>query len=377
MKRLDRVVIGEILGPWIFGVAIFTVLIMAGSFLFQFTEYVAKGISIGTVLWIVLLLMPGIMATTFPMAMLLGTLLAFGRLSGESEVTAMRAAGVSLVRIMIPVGAFGIAVALASFCFGEFVVPAASREAAGLRDQIARQIEGTALRPTSYFVMDRRQENGKTVAKVSAGIQALDFNLGARTLRGATLVAYDRNQKPSFFLHADELEYTDEQRWRIRGNARLTSVTGDYTVELKDGAWPEQITPPNFKPEDIFAQNLRDTNALSMRQISEQVELAREKPDVTPRQLYTLEKGFWDKVAIPMAAIVYALFGAPLGIRNHRSGAASGFAVAILIILAYYLLGNALFIAGQGGAYPAWAASFVPVVIGLAAAGYTIHVKNR
>src|SRR6188474_1121489 len=106
MRRVDRLVIKEIFGPWLFGVAIFTVLIWAGSFLFKFTEYLVSGIEMSTVIKLTVLTLPAIMAKTFSMATLLAGLLAFGRLSSDSEIVALRAAGASIGRIMRPVGVF-------------------------------------------------------------------------------------------------------------------------------------------------------------------------------------------------------------------------------------------------------------------------------
>ncbi|MFN8218578.1 MAG: hypothetical protein U0S12_00390 [Fimbriimonadales bacterium] len=70
MKRLDRLIVGELAGPWVFGVGIFTVLIMAGTYLFKITDYIVQGISPATVLQLSVVLLPAIMVKTFAMAML-------------------------------------------------------------------------------------------------------------------------------------------------------------------------------------------------------------------------------------------------------------------------------------------------------------------
>jgi len=124
MRHVDRLVIKELFGPWIFGVAIFSTLILAGSFLFELTRYIAQGANIMQVAQLAAMLTPGVVAKTFPMAVLLATLLAFGRLSGDSEIVALRAGGVSLPRIIAPVGVFGFLVSLLTVGFNELVVPA-------------------------------------------------------------------------------------------------------------------------------------------------------------------------------------------------------------------------------------------------------------
>jgi lipopolysaccharide export system permease protein len=70
------------------------------------------------------------------------------------------------------------------------------------------------------------------------------------------------------------------------------------------------------------------------------------------------------------------LLGAPLGIRNVRTGAATGFALSIAIIFGYILLANVMSVWAQGGAIPAYVASFTPLVIGLVAAGVIIWRRN-
>ena len=145
MKRLDKLILQELFGPWIFGVAIFTVIIMAGTYLFKVTEYIVQGVSFTTVTELMFLTLPGIMAKTFPMAVLLSVLLAFGRLSGDSEIVAVRACGTSITRIMAPVAGFGLAVALLAFGVNELWVPGASFQASQIQIQIAKQLKGTRV----------------------------------------------------------------------------------------------------------------------------------------------------------------------------------------------------------------------------------------
>ena len=81
--------------------------------------------------------------------------------------------------------------------------------------------------------------------------------------------------------------------------------------------------------------------------------------------------------ALPLAALVFGLLGAPLGIRNHRAGNATGFGLAIAIIFLYFLLTNVMAIAAQGGLVPSYVASFLPVLIGLVTAIVLVQRRNR
>src|SRR5512144_113464 len=102
MKILDRSIARELIGPFLFGVAAFTLIFISGQYLFKLTTLVSRGASIFEVTELLALRMVPLAVLTFPMATLLATLLSFGRLSGDMEVVALMAGGVSFVRIAVP-----------------------------------------------------------------------------------------------------------------------------------------------------------------------------------------------------------------------------------------------------------------------------------
>lgn len=372
MRRLDSLVLRELFGPWAFGVAMFSVLIIAATYLFRLTGFLVDGAGVGTVLKLALLMLPGVMVQTFAMAVLLATLLAFGRLSGDSEIVAIRAAGASVYRIMRPVAIFAAAVAAVAFLCNEFIVPSAAKETFAMQEEIAKRLKPDALRSTSFPIVDR----GKNVGFV----QADDFNVLTRTMRRATVVSKDEEGKPKYFLYANVLEYDPERSadagWRIRGGATLTSRDGTTAVTLRDDAWPEGVVRPAAAPATILAGQIKDPQYWSMRELREQIQSSRELGKTSLQRIRDMEYWYWNKVALPLAAFVYGLLGAPLGIRNNRTSTAAGFALSIAIIFGYVTLANLLNVAAMGGAIPAYVASFTPIVVGLIAAGLIMWRRN-
>lgn len=350
----------------------FTVLIFAGSYLFQVSQYFVSGAPPGEVVELIVLFLPGVIIKTFSMALLLAGLLGFGRLSSDSEIVAMRAAGVSILRMMVPIAGFSFAVAIASFALNELVVPPATMHALALQDTITRNITMESDQALATTVKDKK------TGKVTLMVAALSFDLGTRTLRDVTITSYDKEGNPSFYLNVPKLAYQGENQWRIIGGAKLTGATGGYFLNLTGDAWPQQITQQDlsFKPEDLLRQNLKALDAFSLSQMREQIELAKLDPQTKKKQIANLEYGFWNKFALPLAALVYGLLGAPLGIRNVRTGAATGFAVAVAIIAAYITLANLMNVYAEGGVIPAYLASFTPLLIGLVAAGVIIWRRN-
>lgn len=367
MKKLDTLILKEIIGPWVFGVAIFTVLIMAGSFLFEFTRLLSQQADPLKVLSLAGLLMPGIMVKTFSMAMLLATLLAFGRLSGDSEIVAMRAAGVGVGRIVLPVGFFGAAVAVIAFFAGNYLVPNASLRAVTIRTEIEKELEGRSERATFHPIA----RDGKTVAFINAR----DFSIESQTLTGVIINYLGNDGKVTYVLEAERMKYLSEDDWEIVGGATLHAVKTGQTI-VADRVWPDQIEKPQFRPEDLLANSLKDMDVLSMDQLKEQQrkELAKENPDRA--KAINFEFGYWNKITLPLAALVFGILGAPLGIRNHRSGKAVGFWLSVIIIFGYMMLTNVMSIMAQGERIPVWAASFTPVLIGLVFGMVLIHRRN-
>src|SRR5437762_8095893 len=123
MKRLDRYMIREMVVPFLIGQGA-VVLMLTGTVLYNnanvFISYRVPAIGVAK---IALYFMPYLINLTMPVAMAVAASLTVSRLSRDSEVTAMRAAGISLKRIFLPIFVAGIALSALDFYFGEKVVP--------------------------------------------------------------------------------------------------------------------------------------------------------------------------------------------------------------------------------------------------------------
>ena len=154
--------------------------------------------------------------------------------------------------------------------------------------------------------------------------------------------------------------------------------TDDATpvVILHGGAWPE-VVPKLDKPAELLVNKTNDPDMFSIRQLVDQMGLAAQDPTFEAGKYVNLQFWLYNKFALPLAAIVFGLLGAPLGIRNARTGTAAGFAIAVAIIFGYFMLVNILNNFAMGGAMPAWAASFAPLVIGLGFAVFIMWRRNQ
>ena len=146
MKLLTRYILREHVGPLIFALSALTALLLLNQVAKRFGDLVGKGLSWGVIGEFFLLSIPFIIAMTLPMAVLVAVLYAFSRLASENEVTALRASGVSVVRLVRPVLWGGFALAVLMLLFNDQVLPRANHRLRTLQMDIARKKPTFALR---------------------------------------------------------------------------------------------------------------------------------------------------------------------------------------------------------------------------------------
>jgi lipopolysaccharide export system permease protein len=369
VKRVERLVFQELLGPFLFGALLFTGLIFATTLLLKITDWTVRGVSPSTIAELVVLLLPGVIIKTLGMALLLASLLAFGRLSNDGEIVALRAAGASLFRVMRPVFLFSLGVAVLGFAISETLIPVTALQATAISTQVKKELDRSKdARPLSQSILGK---DG-----LAALVVARDFDLGSQTLRGVTIIKYAKGGEVAFYLQADRLRYVGPRNWAIEGAAKMWPADFSWIAEIPNGAWPKEIERPTFTPLTILAGFADDADSFSFNQLREEIARKREDPITSRKQLVNLEFGLYNKVAIPLGQVIFALLGASLGIRNVRTGMGSGFALSIAMSFGYMLIVNFLAVYAKGGSLPAWVASFTPVAVGFVAACITIAKKN-
>ena len=146
MKILTRYILREHVGPLIFALSALTALLLLNQVAKRFGDLVGKGLSWGIIGEFFLLSIPFIIAMTLPMAVLVAVLYAFSRLASENEVTALRASGVSVVRLVRPVLWGGLGLAVLMLLFNDQVLPRANHKLRTLQMDIARKKPTFALR---------------------------------------------------------------------------------------------------------------------------------------------------------------------------------------------------------------------------------------
>ncbi len=146
MKIITKYVLKEHVGPLVFALSALTSLLLLNYVAKELGHLVGKGLPWTVITEFLLLSVPFTVAMTLPMAVLVSTLHAFGRLASENEITALKASGMSLQRLMVPVVVAGGVLALLMVWFNDQVLPRANHELTRLSGEIARKKPTFALK---------------------------------------------------------------------------------------------------------------------------------------------------------------------------------------------------------------------------------------
>ena len=328
MRLISRNVLREILPPFGLGLAAYSFLLLLRS-LVQLSEMVIRrGAPAGVVAQLLVLTLPQVLVLTIPMAFLFGVLIGIGRLSGDSEIVALGASGVSRWRLFRPVAAAGAALAVVVAFLSMWGYPAANDRLERLENRLFASAALEMVRPRVFSEPRTEWDWVMFVdrdAAGSAGWKGVFLDDRTDPARESVIVAREgrfRFDGTRLWLDlADAVQHTTE-----RGDPRIYHV--DRSDRLSILVHESRATAVGRVEKGVRLQTLAELRANLRR------------PASSPERYRLLQVEVHKKFAIPVACLAFALVGLPLGITNRRGGKGSGFAISLAIILGYYLLFN-------------------------------------
>lgn len=361
MKILDRYLLKELAGPFLFGVAAFTSILLASSVLFELIRMMVQyHMGIQVVAKVTLLRLPEIMFYTFPMSMLLASLLAVGRLSGESEIVAMKASGISLYRIISPFILIGVVVSLLTVILNEYVVPQASFAAKQIMVEATTQKKVTF---TSENIIYREMDPSGQLQKL---FYAAKFD--GTAMRRVVVQDFEKGQMVRIVV-ADSAAW-ERDHWTFRdGHIYLLNTAGEYTQKI---SFKEQVIPLKQEPLTL-ARNNKEPLDMNFSELSQRIEILKKSGE----KVNQLEVQLYQKLAVPFASLIFVLVGAPLGMRPQRSSSGIGLGISIIIIFIYYVLMFISLALGEIGTLPPLVAAWIPNLVAGSIGGYLIYRAGR
>jgi len=349
LRKLDKYILKEMIGPFVFGVGAFIIVLVSVDLLYDALRLIVRdGYPAGLVARAFVYRMPQTVTLTLPMATMFGALMAIGRLSSDGEVEAMRAGGVSFPRLAAPVLAGGLLVSALALVLNEAVVPPANNASNQLLAELA---EGAAARQDYLFLSLPEKEAPRILLK------AEHFNAESGQLGDVWIARFHNGDFRDYFT-------AEEATWRgteiIMHNAVHVTYLADGSRRTEQGM--TATTEVGRAPWQVknIAKSLEDMTLLELKQ---DIVRMRQLPASAQEKLPELIEYFHMRLAIPWSALGFALIAAPLAVRPKRTTTGVGLGISLAIILAYYVIFNALRVVGEQGALPPALAAWLPNMI--------------
>ena len=398
MRLISRYFIREMIMPFLFSLLMITFLLFINFLLRAIDRFLGKGLDVLTILEYLFLNLAWIIALSVPMAVLLSTLMTFGRLSEDNEINAMRASGISFLSIIRAPIIFGITVATLLVIFNNFILPDMNFHARLLSGDIYRKRPGMNIEPGVFldnlpdYSMIVGGKNGELMSDVrifSKGQQESQTSIHSKTGKLSTLS--DAFLLTLFDGEIHEIENKDYANYRriifethkiiipaddILLNRRDSSNRTDreMTVPMimdKVNSYEKKLRVVRTRLKGAFYRTLGDSllpNSIEeglaiVSNVRDSIEsdttLAKGTLHKKNRQLRSLERQIKNefglitsylkgrnkytveahkKFSIPFACILFVLLGAPLGVMAKKGGFAISTSLSFGFFLLYYIL---------------------------------------
>jgi LPS export ABC transporter permease LptF/LPS export ABC transporter permease LptG len=368
MRRLDKYIITEILGPVGLGFMTYTLLLLV-QFLFRSAEMIIRrGVPAEIVGKLVLASLPNIVVLTIPMSLLFGTLVAIGKMSSTSELTAMRSTGISLFYLFKPIAVISSVLALLNTGLMLWALPKGNTALQTLQFDIIRNSATQQVEPRVFY------EDWEGLV-----IYVSDIRPGEDLWRGVFLA----NNQPG-----TDNEITVAETGQIRADdrqaGRLVLHLENAVTHKVDFNEPDEYHLSSHRSLDrVLIDQLAAARAerkafRSLRSLTlpELNEIAND-PDVSAERSRVARVEIQKKFSIPAICIVFGVLALPLGFNNQRGGRASGFAISLVVILLYYVMLNNGEEAARHGTLEPWVAMWAPNVVFLILGIFLLARRNR
>ncbi|MFW5782857.1 MAG: LptF/LptG family permease, partial [Candidatus Muiribacteriaceae bacterium] len=313
IRLLDRYIISEFTGPFFFGLFIYITIFIVDILMDLVDLFLTKNVAFLSVVKLFIYNIPNLLIIVIPMSVLFATLIVISNMSGSSEIIALKSGGISFYRIVLPFFIIGFFLSLSSFIISEIIVPRANSKAKNVFDRIMTQKPLPQIRPGDFNLVENRNVFYTKEKKGNYYADNILFEV--------------KDRFPVLILA--EKAFIDKKNWIFeKGNIFNFAEEGQNFRRIDF----EEMKTPVFIEKEIrtSGKNSKNMNFFELKEKIRQFDEARIDTKKMKYELYL-------KTAIPFAAIVFTLIGAPLALAPVKSGKSIGMGFSILIIFLYYI----------------------------------------
>lgn len=335
----------------------FIILTLVFNFFELLNDIVRNRVPLVTVGWYLVTLVPPWTYLIAPLCVLLAVLITFGLMEKANEVTAMKATGISIYRVVTPVIVLAAVIATGLFFFNEYYLPDVNRQQESLRNIIKGKPTQTFLRPDRMWIFGKNS----TIYYYEL------FDADRNSFGNISVFEFDPRsfalKKRIFATRAhwsSELSrFVFEDGWMREFNGTAIHAFKPFEVST----FPELAEGP-----DYFKKEIKQYSEMDSAQLSHYIqEMQQSGFDVV-----RLKVQWQKKFAYPIITLVMAVLAVPFSLRAARRGALTGVAVALGIAVIYFLTSGLFEAMGNLNQLPPALAAWAPDLLFALAGGYLI-----
>ena len=369
---IDRWLFSQLIPPLFFAISAFTVVSLSVGVMFDLIRKIVEfGLPITLAIQVMFLKLPGFLVLSFPMSVLLSTLLAYGKMSSNSEILAARSLGVKTSRLVLPAIILAIFMTGLTFYFNNSLVPLTNKYSESLlRDGLGKSVSiergydiffkgyGSFTDPRTNESTERNTYLNQIFFSrvvednVMKNVTVIDFSIyGYKQILSAEKATFDREKSAWIFSNGKLIKL---------GNSGQTTTIGfkEYFYPLGDGPLRVSKIPD-------------DANKMTLTQALEAKKLYEETGDV--KEARKMSVRIQEKFTLPCACLVFGLIGSSLGSKqNLRTSKSQGFGLSVILILFYYVISFLSSSLGVKGVLNPFISAWIPIIISFSGGLYLL-----
>lgn len=364
---LDEYVLREFLLTFLMVLVTFVLLMLVFTFFELLGDIIRNRTPLVTVGEYLINLTPSMIYLITPLSVLIGILVVFGIMNRNSELTAMKASGISLYRITVPVVVIAAVLSVSLFAFDEFYLPQANRRQEALRNVIKGKPAETFEHPGRKWIFGRQKpgqpgsifyyEYFDPEIDTFSNLSIFEFSPGTFTI-SRRIFASTAHWEPSL------------RAWVFEDGWARTFKNGETTSYQ---AFPVTTFPEITEQPSYFVKDVRQSSEMNFSELARYIHDLRQSGFNTVPLRVQLNH----KLAYPLITLVMAVLGIPFALSMGRRGSLSGIAVAIGVAITYYVVSAFFENMGDVSWLPAFLAAWSPdFLFGLAGAWLLLRTST-
>jgi len=377
LPLIDRWLLGQIIPPMIFAISAFTVISLSVGVMFDLIRKIVEfGLPLFLALKVLFFSLPSFLVLSFPMAVLLSTLLAYGKLSSNSELLALKSLGIKTSRIISPAIAISIFMTGLTFYFNDNLVPASNKLAeTTLRAGIGSSFSEENAKENIMFSRYGSRINSKTQkpTKNNSKLTHIFYSqwYENKIMKNITVLDFSREDFQQI-LKAKTGRFDKKSSTWIFSDGSIVSIdSGGQTTNIQ---FKEYIYPFVEGPMEL-AKVPKDANEMTLKQAIQAEKIYEKTGNL--KEVRRIKVRIQEKFTLPFACLVFGLIGSSLGSKsNLRSSKSQGFGLSVILILIYYIMSFVFSSFGVKGILPPIFAAWLPVLISLGGGIYLLRKSS-